>query len=219
MRCPLDYQQGAFSSLIVSTYAPIEYINEASRAPSLRRPGGSGKPSAALIVSAGNSYTSPVTEFYTGASKSTGTAFFSASTSITSAAGPDVCVGAGKDYPLAKMTRHQKWWHHCWRPPDSGKLRPCSCVLRVSVYRAYWKMLVDRGVCGLECCLEPKLQAMTSQCGGIGLMSSCQMYRSVRYRVDVVPIIQKCPVHTCIPVPPVPVEMSYRTYRSVRYRY
>ena len=142
-------------------------------------------------------------------------------------------------WELAKMTRHQKRWHHCWRPPHSGKLRTCSCVLRVSVYRAYWKMLGDRGVCGLECCLKPKLQGMASQCGGIGLIS-CHTYRSVRHRVDVVPILPKCPVPVSvysgtyvqtgttgigIDVAPnltkcsVPVLVSYRTYRSVRYRY
>ena len=147
-------------------------------------------------------------------------------------------------WELAKMTRRPKRWHHCCRPPHSGKLRRCSCVLSVSVYRAYWKMLGDQGVCGLECCPEPKLQRMTSQCGGIGLIS-CQTYRSVRYRADVVPILPKCPVPasilyryryrlrkyvhtgtggTGIDVPnlpkcPVPVLMSYRTYRSFRYRY
>ena len=146
-------------------------------------------------------------------------------------------------WELAEMTRHQKRWHHCWRPPHSEKLRPCSCVLRVSVYRAYWEVLGDRGVCGLECCLEPKLQGMTSQCGGIGLIS-CQTYRSVRYRVDVVPILPKCSVPVSVlyryryrlryirtypgtgidVVPNLPkcsvlVLMSYRTYRSVRYRY
>ena len=113
---------------------------------------------------------------------------------------------------------HQKRWHHCWRPTHFGKLRPCSCVLRVSVYRAYWKMLGDRGVCGLGCCLEPKLQGMTSQCVGIGLIS-CQTYRSIRYRVGVVPMLPKCLV---------PVSMLYRyryrlryirAYRNRRYRY
>ena len=144
-----------------------------------------------------------------------------------------------------KRTRHQKGWHHCERPPHSGELRPCSCVLRVSVYHAYWKMLGGRCVWLSECCLEPKLQRMTSQCGGIGLISCqtyrsvryglmlCQSYRSVRYRyrwctdtgtgsgryvhtgtagigIDVAPNLPKCPV---------PVFMSYRAYRSVRYRY
>ena len=75
-------------------------------------------------------------------------------------------------WELAKITRHQKrWYHYFWRPPHSKKLRPCSCVLRVSVYRAYWKMLGGLGVCGLECCLGPNLQGMTSQFGGIGLIS------------------------------------------------
>ena len=74
------------------------------------------------------------------------------------------------------------------------EVRRCSCVLGVSVYRAYRKIPGDRGVCGLECCLAPKLQRMTSQCGGIGLVS-CQTYRSVRYQV------------LC------------RSYRSVRYRH
>ena len=66
-RYPLDYKQGAAFSSIVSTYTPIEYINEASPAPSLRKPAGIGKPSTALIVSGGNPYTSPVSELYTGA--------------------------------------------------------------------------------------------------------------------------------------------------------
>ena len=92
----MDYQQGAVFSSIVSTYTPIEHINEASRSPPLRKPAGTGKPSTALIVSAGNSYTSPVSELYTGAGKIKGAAFFSASTSITSAAGVGVC-GAGED--------------------------------------------------------------------------------------------------------------------------
>ena len=93
-------------------------------------------------------------------------------------------------------------------------------------------MLGDRGVCGLECCLEPNLQRMTSQCNGIGLMS-CQTYLSVRYRVDVcadltevsgtgidvVPIPVPAPVLSCIPVPTAQVLMSYRTYSSIRCRY
>ena len=60
-------------------------------------------------------------------------------------------------------------------------------------------------------------------------------YRRVRYRcwccteltevsgtgIDVVPNLPKCPVPvwTSVPVPTVLVSMSYRTYRSVRYRY
>ena len=84
------------------------------------------------------------------------------------------------------------------------------------VYRAYWKMFGDRGVC--KCCLEPNLQKMTSQCGGIGLIS-CQTYRNARYRVHVVPILPRCPV---------PALMLYRyryrlrymrAYRYCRYRY
>ena len=86
-----DYQQGAVFSSIVSTYTPIKHISEAPRVPSLRKPAGTGKPSTALTVSAGNSYASPVSELYTGAGKITGTAFFSASTSTTSAAGAGVC--------------------------------------------------------------------------------------------------------------------------------
>ena len=134
-------------------------------------------------------------------------------------------------WELAKMTRHQKRWHHCWRPPYFGKLRPCSCVLSVSVYRAYWRMLGDRGVYGLECCLEPKLQGMTSHCGEIGLIS-CQTYRSVRYRYRCCTgtgtgsgtYVHTGTAGTGIDVPnlpkyPVPVSMSYRTYRSVQYRY
>ena len=163
------------------------------------------------------------------------------------------------------MTPHQKRWHQCMRRPHSGNLRRCSCVHRVSIYGAYLNMLGERGVCGLECCLEPKLQGMTSQCGGIGLIS-CQTYRSVRYRVDVVLILRRCPVpvsmsygywyrlryirayrryryryraeltevsgtdtdvvpkcpvpvRKSVPPPQVPVLMSYRTYRSFRYRY
>ena len=59
-----------------------------------------------------------------------------------------------------------------------------------------------------------KAPRMTSQCGGIEL-TSCQTYRSVRYRVDVVPIL---------PQSPVPVSMFYgyryrlRYIRSYRYR-
>ena len=149
-----------------------------------------------------------------------------------------VCVGAGEDDPPP-----EKQWHHCWRPPHSGNLRRCSCVLRLSVYRAYWKMLGDRCVWLGVCCLEPKLQGMTSRCGGIGLIS-CQTYRNVRYRIDDVPILPKCPVpvsmlyryrtgsgtyvHTGtavtgidvvpnLPKCPVPVLMPYRTYRSQLY--
>ena len=48
---------------------------------------------------------------------------------------------------------------------------------------------------------------MTSQCGGIGLIS-CQTYRSVRHRVDVVPILPKCPV---------PVSTLYRYRYRLRY--
>ena len=97
VRYPLDYQQGAVFSLIGLTYTPIEYTNEASRVLSLLKLAGTGKSSTALIVSAGNPYTSPVRELYTGAGKITRTAFFSASTSITSAVGAG--VGAGEDAP------------------------------------------------------------------------------------------------------------------------
>ena len=132
-------------------------------------------------------------------------------------------------WELAKMTRCQKRWHHCWRPPNSGNLRCWSCVLRVSVYRAYLKMIGDQDMCGLECCLEPRLQGMTSQCGEIGLIS-CQTYRSVRYRVDV-PILPKYPVPVsmlCHNIDTgtgsgtyghIGTALSYRTYRSVRCRY
>ena len=39
--------------------------------------------------------------------------------------------------------------------------------------------------------------------------------------IDVVPNLLKCPVPVLksVPVPAVPVSMSYRTYRSDRYRY
>ena len=39
--------------------------------------------------------------------------------------------------------------------------------------------------------------------------------------VDVVPNLPKCPVPVInsVPAPAVPVSISYRTYRSVRYRY
>ena len=43
--------------------------------------------------------------------------------------------------------------------------------------------------------LESKLHGMTSQCGGIGLIS-CKTYRSVRYRVGAVPTLPKCPVNS-----------------------
>ena len=43
----MDDQQGAVFSSIVSTYTPIEHMNEASRVPSLRKPAGTGKPSTA----------------------------------------------------------------------------------------------------------------------------------------------------------------------------
>ena len=142
VRYPLDYQQGAVFSSVVSTYTPIEYINEASRPRSLQKLAGTGKPSTALIVSADNSYTFPVSELYTGAGKITGTAFFDR-VHVDNFCRRCWCV-----WELAKMTRHQKRWHHCWRPPLSGKLRPWSCVLRVSVYGACWEqMREDRGVC------------------------------------------------------------------------
>ena len=63
------------------------------------------------------------------------------------------------------------------------------------------------GCCGLECCLEPKVLGITSQCGGIGLIS-CQTYRSVRYRIDVVPTLPQCPVT---------VSVLYRYRYRVRY--
>ena len=46
-------------------------------------------------------------------------------------------------------------------------------------------------------------------------------YRSVRCRFLVVQKLPKCPVPVCkpVPVPTVPVSMSYRTYRRVRYPY
>ena len=79
-------------------------------------------------------------------------------------------------------------------------------------------MLGDQDVCGLECCLEPKLQGVTSQCGGIGLVRS-QRYRDVQYRPDVVPMLPKCPV-------PVSVLHRFRyrirdirQYRRRRYGY
>ena len=150
----------------------------------------------ALIVSAGNSYASPVRKLYTEAGKITGTAFFSASTSITSAAGAG--VGAGEDDRPPEAVASL---------PHSGSLRRCSCVLGLSAYRACWKMPGDRGVCGLECCLERKLQGVTSKYGGVGLIS-CQTYRSVRYQIDVVPILPKCPI---------PVSMLYRFRYRPRY--
>ena len=92
--------------------------------------------------------------------------------------------------------------------------------------------------------MGPKLQRMTSQYGGTGLMY--RTYRSVRYRVDVVRNLPRCPVRvsvlyrcryrlpyrrpyryrsTGIDVVPhlpkcaIPVLMSYRTYRSVWFRH
>ena len=69
----------------------------------------------------------------------------------------------------------------------------------------------------------------------VPVLMSYRTYRSVRYRywccteltevsgtgIDVVPNLPKCPVPVLksVPVPAVPVSMSYRTYRSVRYRY
>ena len=49
---------------------------------------------------------------------------------------------------------------------------------------------------------------LMSQCGGTGLMSY-RSYRSVRYRVDVVTNLPKCPV---------PVSMLYRYRYQLRYR-
>ena len=63
---------------------------------------------------------------------------------------------------------------------------------------------------------------LTSQCGTSGLMSH-RIYRCVREAsgtgVNFVPIPVPILVQTFIPVPEVPVLMSYRTYQSVRYRY
>ena len=47
----------------MARYTPIEYINEASRVPSIRKPADTGKSTTALIVSTGNSYMCPVREY------------------------------------------------------------------------------------------------------------------------------------------------------------
>ena len=62
-------------------------------------------------------------------------------------------------------------------------------------------------------CVEPKLQGLTSQCGGTGLMPY-RNYRSDWYRADVVPNLPRSSV---------PVSMLYRyrlrCRRPYRYRY
>ena len=139
----MDYQQGAVFSSIVLTYTPIENINEASRVPSLRKPAGTGKPSTASIVSAGNSYTGS-RERVVHKSRQNHRHGCLFRVHVDNFCRRRWCV-----WELAKMTRHQKRWHHyCWRPPRSGTLRRCSYVLRVSVHRAYGKML-GAGVCAV----------------------------------------------------------------------
>ena len=71
-------------------------------------------------------------------------AFFSAPTSITSAAGADVC-GSSRRRPATRSGGITVGGHFIL-----GILHRHSCVLRVPEYRAYWKMLGDLGVCGLE---------------------------------------------------------------------
>ena len=111
------------------------------------------------------------------------------------------------------MTRHQKRLNRCQRPPHSGKLSPCSCVLRLSVLRAYWEMPGDQGVCVLECCLEPNVQGITLKCGKTGLIS-CQTCRDVRYRVDVLPNL---PTLSGTGIGVVPIRYI-RAHRYRRYR-
>ena len=69
----------------------------------------------------------------------------------------------------------------------------------------------------------------------VPVLMSYRTYRSVRYQywrrtevtevsgtgIDVLPKLSKCPVPVCksVPLASVPVVMSYRTSRSVRYRY
>ena len=123
-------QQGTVFSSIVSTYTPIEYINEDSRAPSLQKRPARG--------------TGDHLDVFDRLRR------------------PFVYVSREQDVHRCRQNqRHgfrfrvhadnfcrQCWcvWHLCRRPLHSGKLLPCSCVLRVSVYRAYWKML-GTGVC------------------------------------------------------------------------
>ena len=61
---------------------------------------------------------------------------------------------------LAKVTRRQKRRHHCWRPPHTGKLPPALSCSESRNNRSTGRCL-GTGACGLECCLEPKLQGMT----------------------------------------------------------
>ena len=145
-------------------------------------------------MSAGNSRT------WTGAGKINVTRFFAASTSTTSG------VGAGEDQ----------------LPPGAGSSLLATnsfwvvAPLLMSVRHLGIPSVPPADVSGQGCvslracgCVEPKLQGMTSQCGGAGLMSY-RTYRSVRYRDDVVSNLPKCPV---------PISRLCRTYRSVRYRY
>ena len=112
-------------------------------------------------------------------------------------------------------------------------------ILNASRYRR--EILGMLGTCTARICT----QVCTDDGTGIGvipnlpkcpvpLLMSYRTYRSVRYRywcctevtevsgtgIDV-PSLPKSPVPvwTSVPVPAVPVSMSYRTYRSVRYRY
>ena len=91
-------------------------------------------------------------------------------------------------WELRNLTRNQERWHHCWSLPHYGNLRPFSCVLSVSVYSAYEKMLENR--CVLLGVLPGTKARLDDEIGFI----SCQAYRNVRYRVGVVPVLLKCPL-------------------------
>ena len=208
----MNYQQGPVFSSVVSTYTPIEYIDEASRVPSARKPAGTGvtidgfdRLRRQLVhVSRGRVVLRSRQNHRRGV--------------LFRVHADNLCRRRRCVWELSKHDPPLEAVASVFEATSLWEFAPLlmrgQSLGTPSVMKDDWGL----GVCDLECCLEPMLQGMTSQCGGIRLIS-CQTYRSIRYRVDVLPILPKRLV---------PVSMSHRyryrlryirAYRYRRYRY
>ena len=90
------------------------------------------------------------------------------------------CRRRWRVWELAKMTRPQKRWHHCWRPPHSGDFAP---------------LLMRAQSLGIPSVLE---DAWRPGCVWLGVLPGAKAPRNDVavwwYWDDIVPNVPKCPV-------------------------
>ena len=191
--------QGAVFSSIGWTYSTIEHIHQVH--PSENRPARGNHRRICADHLRRQFAHAPGTRVVHGSRQNRRHGFnLLAFTSITSAAGAG--VGAGEDDPppesVASLLGATSFWMFVWM-----LARAQGLWIRGALQDAWRPGCVWLGV---RPGAKPPRSDVTMWCG-IGLIS-CQMYRSVRYRVDVVPILTKCPG---------PVSMRYRQRYRLRY--